>query len=55
MEIQLEESTAMGLVDQYKALELFALVYRLKSSRGLLGTDAVDKISDKGGSSILSS
>ena len=53
MEIQLEESTAMGLVDQYKAL--FALVYRLKSSRGLLGTDAVDKISDKGGSSILSS
>ena len=53
MEIQLEESTAMGLVDQYKALELFALVYRLKSSRGLLGT--VDKISDKGGRSILSS
>ena len=33
----------MGLVDQYKTLELFALVDRLKSSRGLEGTGQLIK------------
>ena len=37
----------MGLVDQYKKLELFALVDRIKSSRGLQGTGQLIKLVTK--------